>query len=289
MIGQRRQAQGIEEMRRGVSAGGAQDGDGFDDGHRRPHTGRPHTAGTSVGQEPRTRLKSPYMSTPGSLSALSMTPRDPAGTHGVDLEGQVASLASRAVYQSRPTGKVYRPLRARSSYERGSVGSPNRNAVGGEHVRPESARRLRSARPRMQSGDDDSIAGGAYEDKGSSLPSLLSQGVAAWGAGGRATPPQPTMLDPSPRRRSTLPPTPVPADSWAGQRTVPAGAGAADGGLRRGQMLRELAPVITAIAGLTHETNLGKLVRQVLPRGSQILQEKSFNLKLSGDEVYYTA
>ncbi|KAJ1466201.1 hypothetical protein T484DRAFT_1862336 [Baffinella frigidus] len=236
-------------MRRGVSAGGGR-GVGFEDERppRRPQSG------TGQGEQ-RSRLKSPY--------SLSLTPRDLTGAHGGDLEGP-SSLATRAVYLQVPQPKEYRQLRSRSSYERGSF-----------DVLPDSARRLRSARPRMQvgsGGDDerapagyDSLAGDAYEDKGTYLGSdgreLHSQGVSSWG-GGAAAPPQPSMQDPSPRRRSTLPPTPVPADSWAGQRTGPAGAGAVDGGLRRGQMLRELAPVIQAIAGLTHETNLGKLVRQ---------------------------
>jgi len=206
-----------------------------------------------------------------------MTPRELASM----VDGAYASLSSRAVYLQVPRppggGREYRPLRAKSSYERKSWGSPTRISGGGEYARPDSARRLRSARPRMQGepgGDDiergasdfSSAAAGALEDKGLYLGNEAGAqyaqvpGVTAWGGG--AAPPQPSLQDPSPRRRGTLQPTPVHADSASAPRP-PAAPASETATARRGQMVRELAPLLHAVAGLTHETNLGKLVRQL--------------------------
>ena len=90
-------------------------------------------------------------------------------------------------------------------------------------------------------------------------------------------PPQPLMQDPSPRRRpmsthvstassselKRMPATAEPHCSPHGHGTRLQGDTAGDAARSRGAMLHDLAPVMCAIASLTHETHLGKLARQI--------------------------
>ncbi len=85
-------------------------------------------------------------------------------------------------------------------------------------------------------------------------------------------PPQPLMQDPSPRRRPMSACVPVPSGRDTRTKSSPAEKDAqpplpserARGATpSRSAMLKDLAPVMTAIASLTHETNVGKLARQI--------------------------
>ena len=80
-------------------------------------------------------------------------------------------------------------------------------------------------------------------------------------------PPQPLIQDPSPRRRPLSAfvrgSAAMPAAEQDLPTALPQVGGAGSAAQSRGAMLRDLAPVMTAIASLTHETNLGKLVQRI--------------------------
>lgn len=89
-------------------------------------------------------------------------------------------------------------------------------------------------------------------------------------------PPQPQFHDPSPRRRPmSAQVTRTSSSELHAMPTIVEPPGGLPHGTRRegnsvgrtaqsrGAMLKDLAPVMSAIASLTHETNLGKLVRQI--------------------------
>ncbi len=140
-----------------------------------------------------------------------------------------------------------------------------------------------SARGRMQSDRQDSArlgrvpSGGGYDSNNDLIyedEEEHGEAVAIFPAPNRPgfIPPQPLMQDPSPRRRPLSAHVPSAAVSEHGMPSIaePPGSqarGASAAGEQaersRGAMLKDLAPVLSAIASLTHETHLGKLARQI--------------------------
>ena len=141
-----------------------------------------------------------------------------------------------------------------------------------------------SARGRMQSdghdggvgfgrvpsgGAHDSSKGMIYEDE---TGEHSDSAVAIFPAPNRPgfVPPQPRLQDPSPRRRPMSAHVPVTGEHVMPAITEPddfpangAHTLGEDVGRSRGALLKEFAPMLSAIASLTHETSLGKLARQI--------------------------
>eukprot|EP00961_Rhodomonas_salina_P277654 3752092-Rhodomonas_salina.1 len=246
---------------------------------------RPQTARAALGG-PLRGASSPYNAPPGDPQIFGLRPRSshqPAPT----TQPSDRQNNGRALYIKvpRPPEKEYRPLRDKSGFGRTglrSAGSNREEIIGtadGEsrpladndndsfNRRPFSAKaRMQGIGPRRNTGGvpqmhefasmhvrQDAFAGGlsVCEEQGKGEVAIFPSAGSM-----HFVPPQPVRQDPTPRRRMTLTAHPEAPQSHAGQKAEPQMP-------KKSALIKELGPAMTAIASLTHETNIGKLVRSI--------------------------